>query len=202
VVLPAHAAVGGVLHHADDSEVARRVWTSEVRTDGVLPLPEEGLHEDLIDYCDTGRGGAVLRAEAAAHHHMRAYGVEVFRVRPYIRRALIRIRLSLDLDGGVVVKGLHRRVGAESDPGHAGDLVEAVLDRAVESRQLCLRVTRGLGIEVDDVAVGDVELHVKVFELAETLGEHARAHQQHQRERRLHHHQRALQYRSSTCRGA
>ena len=168
--------------------------TSEVRTDGVLPRLEEGLHEDLIDYCGRGRGGAVLRAEAAAHHHVRAYGVEVFRVRPYIRRALVQIRLSLDLDGGVVVIGLHRRIGAESDLDHAGDLVEAVLDRPVESRQLRLRVTRGLGIEVDDVAVGSVELHVKVLKLAEALGEQARAHQQHQRERRLHHYQRALQH--------
>src|SRR5579862_2792422 len=90
VVLPAHAAVGGVLHHADALEVARRVRTTEVRAYGVLPGLEEGLHESLVDHRDRGRGSGVVRPEAAAHYHARSDGVEVLRVRPDDDEALWR----------------------------------------------------------------------------------------------------------------
>ena len=81
--------------------------------------------------------------------------------------------LSMDSIGVEVV---------DADLHHARNLMEAVLDRLIERAHLRRKVARRSRVEVDDVAVGGIELHVDVLELVEALRKHARADEQNERE--------------------
>src|ERR1039458_2494342 len=70
---------------------------------------------------------------------------------------------------------------ADADLSYAGDGVEAILDGAIERRQLRGGVARRLRVDVDDIAVGGFEVQVGVLELVETLREQAGTDQKHER---------------------
>ncbi len=76
------------------------------------------------------------------------------------------------------------------------------LDGAVEGLKLCGGVTGGLRVDVDDVAVGGVELEVDVLELVEAADEHSCAYEQNERERGLKDDESALQQGGAGCGGA
>src|SRR5262245_45299129 len=153
---------------------------------------EKLLGELLIDDGYRRRVQCVLRREAAAHDDARADGVEVLRRAFHPRSPLVQVRLALNLDAGSPVVLLHWRVGGEADVENARNGVEAVLNGLVEWLDLCVLVTGRLWTEVDDVAVGGIQLHVDVLGFAEALREKARSHEQHEGQRRLQDNERAL----------
>ena len=84
----------------------------------------------------------------------------------------------------------------------AGDGVEAVHDGLVERFDFRVLVAGRLRIEVDDVAVGCIQLHVDVLGFVEALGEEAGGNEQHERERGLQDDECALKKRGSLGGGA
>src|ERR1019366_4036935 len=64
----------------------------------------------------------------------------------------------------------HGGIQADADLSYAGDGVEAILDGAIERRQLRGGVARRLRVDVDDIAVGGFEVQVGVLELVGRRG--------------------------------
>ena len=71
--------------------------------------------------------------------------------------------------------------------------MEAIFDDAIKRLNLSCRVTCCLWIDVNDVAVARIELHVGALRLIEALREQAGGNQQNKRERRLQNYEGALQ---------
>src|SRR5262249_2809968 len=201
VVLPVDGGVGGVFHHAND--FMRPILRGLGRTGIAKPMAnriavaEKLLDELLIDDGDGRRMQRVLRREAAPHDDTRPDGVEVLRGAFHPGRTFVQVRLALNLDAGSPVVLLHWRVGGEADFENAGNGVEAVFNGLVEWFNLCVLVTGRLWIDVDDVAVRGIQLHVDVLCLVEALREKARRDEQHQRKRGLQDNERALYERGS-----
>ena len=80
--------------------------------------------------------------------------------------------------------------------------MEAVYDGLVEGLDLSVLVAGRLRIDVGDVAVRCIQLHVHVLGLVEALRKEARGNEQHERERGLQDNQRALQEGCSVGGGA
>ena len=120
--------------------------------DGVA-LAEELFDELLVDDGDGRRMQRVLPREAAAHHHVRADGVEVLRGAFHPGSTFIQVRLALNLYARSPIVVLHWSVGGEADFENAGNGVEAVYDRLVEGLDFCVLVAGRLRIDMGDVAV-------------------------------------------------
>ena len=63
--------------------------------------------------------------------------------------------------------------------------MEAVFDGPIKRLDLSRCVTRSLRVDVNDIAVSSIELHVDALRLVEALGEEAGGNEQNQRECRL-----------------
>ncbi len=55
--------------------------------------------------------------------------------------------------------------------------MEPFLHRSIQPLHLRLRIARRLRIEVDDIAIRCIQLHVHALELVQTLRKQSRAHQ-------------------------
>src|ERR1700739_909614 len=158
-----------------------------------VAFAEELLDEFLVDNGDWGPIQSVLQRETAAHDNVGADRVKVLRGTFHPRRAFVQVGLALDFYTRSPVVLLHGRVGGEADLDDAGDGGEAVNDGLVEGLDLCVLVAGGLRIDVGDVAVRHIQLHVDVLGFVEALREEARGYKQHAGKRGLENNEGALE---------
>ena len=198
VILPAHAGVGGIFDDANDLIVAGGCVASAERMTDRVAAVEQLLGELLIDDGDGRSAGYVLLANAAARDQVRSNGIKIFGADFDDGGADVGIGLTLYADASSPVVVFHGGIQANADLSHAGDGVEAILDGAIERRQLRGGVARGLRVDVDDITVGGFQVQVGVLELVETLREQAGADQKYERHGGLEDDEAALQQ-SGAC---
>ena len=97
---------------------------------------------------------------------------------------------------------LHRRVGGDADFDHAGERVKLSFHRSIERLDLGCLVAGRLGIDVNDVPVFGLEMHVCVLQFAEALSKKSCTDKENKRECGLEDYEGALQERCARSRGA